>query len=236
MYPQRNLKDQIFETNTYRKIEGVNSRIHAKELDRRFGYKIPKIEEKLNQKYRPYYQESDKSNRKKHFEGTQTWIGLHPQVLQTPYNDIFECLLTLQDESIKTVVDIGSGYGRVGMVMNSLFPKAHFLGYEILKKREIEGNRIFQKFNLTNCVIKNEDVLADNFKLPEAQVYFIYDFSEMSDICKILDMLVERISDYKFFLIARGDRMEYLINKKYKVFWLTYGFVTIGDLKIYRSR
>lgn len=227
-------RDSIFQEETYKRNCGLHARLHAKNLDREIGYKIPKIEEKLNQKFRSYYQSNDESNRKKHFQSSQSWIGLHPQVLQTPYNDIHECLSKLKDTNIDLVIDIGSGYGRVGMVMNSIFPKANFIGYEVIKKREAEGNRIFKKYGLNNCKIINKNVLEDGFVLPNAQIYFIYDFSEMSDICKILDDLVCKAKDKSFYLIARGDRMDYLINKKYKSFWRKFGFIEIEDLKIYR--
>lgn len=221
--------------HTFRRVDEVHPRNHAKWLDRELGYKIPKIEEKLLQKYRAYYKSNDDSNKKQHYEGTQTWIGLHPQALQTPYNDIFDALDLLQEFDIEKVVDIGAGYGRVGLVMNSLFPMARFIGYEILKQRSIEANRVFEKFNLVNCEILLENVLEDDFELPKAQVYFIYDFSEMMDICKILDVLVSRINDYNFFLITKGDRVDYLLNKKYKQFWMANGFLNSGELKIYSS-
>lgn len=230
----QDINNLAFQKKTYCKKNSLHPRLHAKALDRKFGFKIPKIEEKLNQKYRSYDRANDDSNRKKHFEGTQTWIGLHPQVLQTPYNDIYDCFLELEQVSVQKVVDIGSGYGRVGLVMNAFFPEAEFIGYEILKQRGSEGNRIFEKLGLGNCEIRNENVLEIEFELPEAQVYFIYDFSEMSDICQILDILVERSKKYQFYLIARGDRMEYLINKKYNGTWLKHDFISVRDLKIYR--
>ena len=221
--------------STYKRVSSVHPRVHAKELDREFGFKIPRIEHKLLQKYRAYYQTPDESNRKQHYQGTQTWIGLHPQGLQTPYNDIFDSLSLLKDFDINKVVDIGAGYGRVGLVMNSLFPDAKFVGFEILKKRKEEGNRIFENLELENCKIILKNVLDDDFELPKAQVYFIYDFSEMSDICQILDQLVKRLSDYSFFLITKGERVDYLIGRKYKQFWLANGFLTSGELKVFSS-
>ena len=217
------------------KVEEVHPRSHAKWLDRELGFRIPKIEVKLLQKYRAYYKENDDSNKKQHYEGTQTWIGLHPSALQTPYNDIYDALDLIKDFDIKRVVDIGAGYGRVGLVMNSLFPDARFIGFEILKQRLNEGNRIFEKLSLINCEILQENVLEDDFDLPKADVYFIYDFSEMADICAMLDILVERINDYNFFLITKGERVDYLINKKYKQLWMANGFLESGELKIYSS-
>lgn len=227
--------DFINNPNTYRRIQGLHPRIHAKRLDRLLGFKIPKIEVKLMQKYRAYYKDNDESNRKKQYHGTQTWIGLHPQVLQTPYNDLYDVLSLLKDFKIQRVVDIGAGYGRVGFVANALFPSSRFIGFEILSKRGNEANRVFESLNMINCEVLNENVLEDDFILPKAEVYFIYDFSEATDIAKILDTLSSRRGEYNFFLITRGDRVDYLLSKKYKEFWSESGCFTSGEFKIYNS-
>lgn len=232
------LDEQIVLTSnplTFKKIDSTHPRLHAKELDRLLGYKISKIEHKLTQKYRSYDQQNDCSNKKQHFQGTQTWIGLHPQALQTPYNDIFEALSLIKNLQVDRVVDIGAAYGRIGLVMNALFPLAQFTGYEILRQRQAEGNRIFKRLNLLNCEIVNTNVLDDDFVLPKAQVYFIYDFSEMEDISKILDELLTRMNEYSFFLITKGDRVDYLLNRKYKQFTQANGVLDTGQLKIYSS-
>ncbi len=221
---------------TFEQVPGVHPLLHAKNLDRFFGYRIPKIEVKLQQKYRPYYMVDDSSNRKKHYQGTQTWIGLHPQVLLTPYNYLFEAFNQIKDHDITRVVDIGAGYGRVGMVMNAVFPNARFIGYEILKQRADEANRIFDRLDLINCEILLKNVLDDDFILPRADVYFMYDFSEMNDVCQILDILVKRAEEYNFLLITKGEGLDYLLEKKYKDFWVNSNILISGELKIYRFK
>ncbi|MFG1501206.1 class I SAM-dependent methyltransferase [Halobacteriovorax sp. XZX-3] len=228
------LKDLIKNPRTFMRSNN-HPLEHAKDLDRTLGFRIPRIEGKLLQKYKAYYKQNDGTKGKQHFQGTQTWIGLHPQVLQTPYNDIFEALYLLKDFEVNKVVDIGAGYGRVGIVMNSVFPEARFIGYEILKQRESEGNRLFERLELLNCEILLEDVLEDDFILPKAQIYFIYDFSEIEDISKILDELVARVDDYSFFLVTRGDRIDFLLERKYKKLWNANGRLSSGELKIYSS-
>lgn len=119
---------EISSSSLFKRQDKLHPQVHAKHLDKTLGFRIPKIEVKLLQKYRAYDQVIDTSNKKRHYEGSQTWIGLHPQALQTPYNDIYEALSLLKGQNIEKVVDIGAGYGRVGIVMNSLFPTAAFLG------------------------------------------------------------------------------------------------------------
>jgi len=230
----QNLVELIHCESTFQSEEGVHPRIHARNLDREIGYKINKIEAKLLQKYRSY-DESSFTGGTQHYAGTQTWIGLPPHVLQTPYNHIYEALMAIRNYHVERIVDIGCGYGRVGLVMNSLFPDAKFIGYEVLKQRAREANRVYDKLDLSNCEVLLENVLAESFSLPIAQVYFMYDFSEMQDISIILDELVSRMTEYPFFLITVGDRIDYLIERKYKPFWKENGFIKQGNLKIYSS-
>lgn len=215
---------------------GEHPRVHAKGLDHALGYKIPKIELKLLQKYRAYDQRHDDSNKKQHFKGTQTWIGLHPQALQTPYCDIYKALSLFKNFDIKHVVDIGAGYGRVGIVLSVLYPNAIFTGFEILKKRQLEGNRIFEKLKMNNSKILLKNVLDSDFDLPDADIYFIYDFSEQEDIFQILQTLSTRIKSKKFFLITKGERIDYLMKRKYKHIWRLKVSLDTTDLKIYTSR
>ncbi|MBC97885.1 MAG: hypothetical protein CME63_09050 [Halobacteriovoraceae bacterium] len=231
---QSERKSLVRSQRTFQKEKGLHPRLHARDLDKKLGFKINRIEAKLLQKYRSYDEYSNEGGTQ-HYEGTQTWIGLPPQVLQTPYNDIYEALESLSQYPIERIVDIGCGYGRVGLVMNSLFPNAEFIGYEVLKQRAREANRVYEQLDLENCEVLLENVLDDAFKLPKAQIYFIYDFSEMHDLCVILDELVKRVNDYQFYLITVGERIDYLIERKYKPFWITNGFIKRGALKIYSS-
>jgi len=235
MQAAQTLQEFVRNPKSFSRPSKSHPRIHAKNLDKKIGFKIPKIEVKLLQKYRAYDQVTDESNRKQHYKGTQTWIGLHPQVLQTPYCDIHDALELLKDFNIERVVDIGAGYGRVGIVMNALFPDSEFIGYEILSKRKEEADRIYDSLMLSNCEVRLQDVLNEDFELPKAQVYFIYDFSEKGDIEKILNQMIERRNEHNFFLITKGDRMDELLEKKYKKFWKANGFLDLGDLRIYSS-
>lgn len=211
-------------------------RLHAKRLDKILGYKIPKIEVKLLQKYRAYDRYNDDSNKKQHYKGTQTWIGLHPQALQTPYCDIYEALSLLKDSKIEHIVDIGAGYGRVGIVTNVLYPTAKFTGFEVVKQRQVEGNRVFKKLGVKNSKIELKNVLDSSFDLPEADIYFIYDFSEQDDVFQILKALTSQIQQNNFYLIIRGDRVDHLMKHKFKHIWRRHVSLNSSGLKIYTSR
>ncbi|MBY0416127.1 MAG: hypothetical protein K2Q18_18285, partial [Bdellovibrionales bacterium] len=71
----------------------LSPREHSKSVDNFLGFKILKIERKLIQQFRSFHTHEDRSSKKSHDESTtegESWIGLNPQVLLTPYSEIYE--------------------------------------------------------------------------------------------------------------------------------------------------
>lgn len=213
----------------------VHPRIQAKKIDSILGFRTKRIEQQLLKKYRAYYKVDDIGNGKELRPGSQTWIGLHPQVLQTPYSEILHFFWLLRKHEIKSVVDLGSGYGRVAIVMKSIFPKASFLGYEIVDVRVRESRRMFEQLQLSNCEILEEDILQDDFNLPTADLYFIYDFSDPKDIRQILSKLSQRLRSERFFLVAKGEGIRSLIQLKFPEFWAVHGAIHRKNWSLYSS-
>ncbi|WP_155897212.1 hypothetical protein [Bacteriovorax sp. BSW11_IV] len=197
---------------------GIHPRLHSKNVDKILGYKIPKIEQKLLKNFRSYEQRADRSNKKDHFKGTQTWIGLHPQILQTPYSDILEIFKILEKQHVKTIVDFGAAYGRVGLVLSCLSNKYNFIGYEILDERANEAHRVFDKYNLKKAKILTCNILDNDFPVPQADVYFIYDFSEVDDIRHIIYRIEQTYPENDYYIVARGERVNQALRYKYSVF------------------
>ena len=112
-------------------------------------------------------------------------------------------------------MDIGAGYGRVGIVMSTLYPEASFIGYEIIPQRLEEAERIFDTLDLGHCTMIEEDLSKTSFSPPAADVYFIYDFSDPLDIRKILGQIKEVNRDKPCFIIAKGDFIRPIIRKSH---------------------
>ena len=191
----------------------------SREIDISLGFKVSKIESKLLQKFRSYDRTDDPTNRKKQYKGAQTWIGLPPDILQTPYKDILTVLNHIKEFKISTVVDIGCAYGRVGFALQKDHKEAKFLGFEIVKKRYQEASRVIRKHNLPNLEITLGNVLNADVNIPSADLYMIYDFSNIDDIYKTLNKISSYQSDQPIFLVARGERTEFLLDKFFKNIW-----------------
>lgn len=213
----------------------IDPRKFSRNLDKDLGFKISKIERKLLTKYRAFNKNIDDSNKKKHFAGTETWIGLHPQVLQTPYSEITHFFSYLRNQEISSVVDFGAGYGRIGIVLSALYPKARFIGFEIVKERCDEGSRVFKTLGLDNCKIQNINILEEDFIVPKADIYFIYDFSDPHDLRIILKKLSSKLYKEPFYLVAKGEGIRSLIQLKYPEFWNCNGAVHEENWSLYSS-
>lgn len=198
----------------FQKPKGIAPQMHAKIIDGILGFHISKVEQKLVRKHRNYDKNfSDK--RKDEYQEHHTWIGLNPQVLLTPYCDFVEILNQLPLNEIKSVVDFGAAYGRLGIVMASMVSKATFLGYEIVEKRIDEGMRLFNHLQLDSARIVHQDITDDNFSIPEADAYFVYDFGNTDDLKIILNKLLKVAETRSIRLIARGEFLREIIDSRY---------------------
>ena len=102
-----------------------------------------------------------------------------------------------------TFVDLGASYGRVGCVVGANFPNSLFFGYEIIKERLLEAQRVAKLLDLENVTYIHADLSADDLILPQADWFFLYD--SVND--KTLEHILKKIHGLK------GDREAHLIAK-----------------------
>ena len=137
----------------------IHPRLHSFEIDQKLGFDIESIEHFISNHYRSY-------------PGTENaWIGLEPEILQTPYSEILDFLSLITNKNKVRVIDFGAAYGRVGIACEKVFSTYEFIGYEIVKERAKEGNRVFKELEITSSIIKTDNILDNSFDLPEADLY-----------------------------------------------------------------
>lgn len=197
------------------------ARLHSNGVDKFFGFRIKKIENRLVAKYTPYNEWCSSSPKRKHFPNSEAWIGLKSEILQTPYSDLLDVLLCLKEENIKTIVDIGSGYCRLGLVKQVVFPKSQFIGLEIVRARKNEASRVLnsQWIEGDQSEVRLVNVLEDDYIVPHADLFFIYDFSQKEDILTLLQKIELNSVTKKrpFFLAIHGERVTSIIENKVKI-------------------
>lgn len=134
----------------------------------------------------------------------QAWLGLSVQALQTPYTEIRFLLEILKPKPQEIVSDLGCGYGRMAHVIGRHFPQVHFIGYELINERVLEGKRILQKFNYPLVTLETLDLSSPEFIPKAADYYFIFDFGSRPAIEKTLEDLKTIARKKTITVIARG--------------------------------
>lgn len=198
------------------KNQDVLRRQHSKLVDQILGFKIKEIEKKLIDQARAILPMGDYTvlGPKIH-QGVQTWVGLDPETLQTPYSEILRILKILSPRDLETIVDLGAAYGRMGIVLAHLRHTAHFIGIEYSLERVDEGQRIFDELKLHHSQMIRANLFDLKFELPKAQYYFMYDYGYHAHIAQTLLHLSVMSKDQSFKLITRGTATLGMIERDY---------------------
>jgi hypothetical protein len=195
------------------------ARQESEKLDLEFGFEVEQIEGELLARA----QELDPAGNHKTWgtslhQGNQTWVGLSHQTLQTPYSELKKMCELIDPKALETIVDLGAGYGRMGLVLAALYPRVNFIGYEYVASRVSEGCRILEKFECQRAQLLVQDLTSPEFILPEAEYYFVYDYGTVQHIRQTLKQIEKMADQRKFKVIARGKGTRSLIQYEHP--WL----------------
>lgn len=149
----------------------------------------------------------------------QTWQHLDTQIFQTPYTELKEMISHISPISNSLWIDLGAAYGRLGITLHYLRPEENFLGFEFVESRVNEGNRVFKKLNINRAELKHQDLQDEHFIMPEADVYFIYDYGKKEHIYKTLNQLSEVAKKRSIQLFARGLGVRHYIMNDFPWLW-----------------
>jgi precorrin-6B methylase 2 len=205
------------------------ARAHAVEADLYLGLRIPEIESKLNQ------QGSKTPAPDASGEHQQLWFGLDPQDLLTPYLEIRTTLENLKLQGKKHVVDLGAAYGRMGFVIERNYPDLLFTGYEYVGERVVEAERALKRFGAKRASVEHADLTSSHFHLPDADVFFIYDYGTPKAIEKTLHDLRKQALKKEILIVARGRSCRYSIETRHR--WLSKADALAPEraITVYRS-
>ncbi len=189
------------------------AKFHAAQVDDWLGIDTKTVEQKviLNQKYL--------NEKKQHPFMPEYWSGLSTPTLQTPYTEIRLILSHLNLQAGQTLVDLGSGFGRMGHVIGRHYQKVNFIGYEYVEERVQESQRCLSIHYYPNVKIEKTDLSANAFSLVSADYYFMYDFGSRKAIEKTLEDLRRIAKTRNITVIGRGRNSRDLIERQHP--WLS---------------
>jgi len=152
----------------------------------------------------------------------QTWSELSPQSFQTPYCEIRSLLAELEPTKNSVIADLGCAYGRMGFVIGRHYPEITFLGYEVAQPRVLDAQRVFKNWQYPDIHIFEKNLMAPEFSLPRADIFFIYDYGWNPAIQKTLNDLKILAQKKSISVVARGRATKHFIFSENP--WLTINF------------
>lgn len=212
--PVRNLSESLYQFDPLNpfppilqnQFDYALAQRHAVFVDEWLGFQVEEVERQLIDTVNAQDQKKE-------------WIGLRPSSLQTPYLEFSFLLGLLKPSDGMIVADLGAAYGRLGVVMHFQCPETRFLGIESNASRVQEGNRIFSQLRIQNGKLIQQDMSETSWDLPQAQVYFVYDFGPVEAIQKVLAQIQKRAKVSPVVVVGRGRSSRDLMEREHP--WLS---------------
>lgn len=130
-------------------------------------------------------------------------------------------------------IDLGSGYGRIGLVIGLMRPDIQFTGYEFVKERVDISNKVSAYFDLGQHVhFMSQDLSLANFKIPFAETYYIFDSFTDTSYAIITNQLQEMALHKRITVVTKGNAKLWFKNK----YWSEPQEFDNGHLCFFRSK
>ncbi|WP_413559538.1 SAM-dependent methyltransferase [Bdellovibrio sp. HCB209] len=156
--------------------------------------------------------------------------------VQSGYSTVLTALNHLQITGSSKFIDLGSGYGRVGLVVGLLRPDVEFIGYEYVPHRVDISAKTAERFNIGHHVqFKVQDLSLKEFEIPEAQVYYLYDpFSEQT-YGHVLNQLIQIAKKSPIVIVTKGNARKWLHEVARREQWSEPREFDAGNLCLYHT-
>lgn len=153
--------------------------------------------------------------------------------VQSSYATMLTALRYLNPAKGSRFIDLGSGYGRVGLVVGLMRPDIDFIGYEFVEDRVNIANHASANLALNQHVrFHTQDLSEKSFKIPIADTYYIFDSFTDESYLYILEQLEAIALQKKITVVTKGNARLWLK----KVNWAQPQEFDGGNLCFFRSR
>lgn len=126
--------------------------------------------------------------------------------VQSSYSTFLTTLQFLNLPPGGRIIDLGSGYGRLGYIVGCLRPDLNFTGYEYVKERVQQSQSIAANFSLQASIqFVEQDLSADDFSLPSADLYYLYDPFSEATYKKIFTAIHQQARSKKVQIATKGN-------------------------------
>jgi hypothetical protein len=109
---------------------------------------------------------------------------------------------------MKSFVDIGSGHGIPSLLLAQEFPGIEFTGFDFVKAKVENAAQMAREMKLDNVKFKQQDLMADGFKLPVADVYYFFNPANREVIAHVAKQIAEYSKDRPIKVFSMGGWVE----------------------------
>lgn len=156
--------------------------------------------------------------------------------VQSGYSSILIALRYLNPVRGSKFIDLGAGYGRVGLVVGLMRPDLDFQGYEYVPHRVAIASETSKNLGLKEHVhFDTQDLSLDSFQIPIADTYYIYDSFADATYDHVIQRLVEIGLKKKITVITKGNARKWFEHPSQKGKWFCAQQFDDGNLCFFRS-
>tara|TARA_B100001971_G_scaffold84647_1_gene78118 strand:+ start:226030 stop:227058 length:1029 start_codon:yes stop_codon:yes gene_type:complete len=140
--------------------------------------------------------------------------------VQSGYSSILLALHFLDLKYGQSVTDLGSGYGRLGLVFSLLRSDLLMNSYEYVDHRVQLSKEAASMLEISKkCIFTTQDLSVEDFKLPFSDIYYLYDpFSE-----ETYQYIISQISEYaksrKVTIVTKGNARKWFLKLAKEKSW-----------------
>lgn len=157
--------------------------------------------------------------------------------VQSGYSTVLTALKNLNPGVGSRFIDLGSGYGRLGVVIGLLRPDIEFKGYEFVQHRVDTAMATVKSLDLQGHVqFYTQDLSSRKFQIPDAEIYYLYDpFSEPT-YRYVLDQLILISHRQRISIATKGNAKGWLVSIAKSRGWPAHQEFHSGNLCLFSSK
>jgi Predicted O-methyltransferase len=131
--------------------------------------------------------------------------------VQSSYSTLLNTLRVIAPSQGSRFIDLGSGYGRVGLVVGLMRPDIDFVGYEYVGHRVDIAENIAHNLEINKHVqFLTQDLADSKFQIPDAEVYYMYDPFSEETYRHVLNQLIEVSKRRQITIVTKGNAQSWL--------------------------
>lgn len=156
--------------------------------------------------------------------------------VQTSYSTILKVLEHLKLPANPHLVDLGSGFGRVGLAAGLWREDLQFSGYEFVGNRVKAANDSAARAGLGSRIRFMQQDLGDaDFEIPAADVYYLYDPFSESTYQRVFARLANLRKERDITIIAKAGAKANFLRWMKEESWQKPDSIDDGTIHIYRA-